>query len=953
MLIGSSCDWRLPWAVLWPRDHGSQLRQDHAGETDPEARGFQAGNGRSREDNRAPHDDRYEAGMRDQRGRGGGKRFDQWEELAINRTPPSISLCKMDTGSDSEGISVASPREWRSFRFQAPPLAWAVVLLVLVPLQGSLPGDATAAFLHAWKLFQRGELAKSQWEAEQGAKRFEGIDPEWSSRFQLLEAKSMFFRGMYEDALVLLSAYHPATDDPDGTVQKLALEAIALARQQKSSLANQELSEAERICEVSDLESCGEVLRARGTLAAMDGKPDTARQFYLETLAFARAHHNQWSEAGTLINLGFAAMQLEHYDEALDWSRSAYRVAEEVGAENQAQFASGNVGWAYLQLGDNERALEQFLQAEKSARSLGNVSSELNWMDTAGYVYRETGDLSRAKASYRRAFDLAKQIDSKEDIQHALEDLAQVSVEAGKLDEASSYIDQVTPLELAGGNRLSANVRMTRGMLAAARGQDQDAESLFRDVQSDSTNPTTLRLYAGDELARLFEKEGDTREAERMYNATLTTFEAARAQLKSEESILPFVANAARIYDDYIHMLVQQGRSDEALGVADQSRARTLAQSLGVAAGKVSVHPTAVDPRKIAKKAGATLLFYWLGQKQSYLWAITPAKITFFTLPAQSEIVARVGRYRKAVVSFEDPLERSNEDGQALYKLLVAPASKIIRPDVQVMILADGELNQLNFDTLLVPGPSPEPDRGSGRSPALHYWIDDATLVSAPSLAMLGAAKPVQSATRSLLLLGNPVSSSEEFPSLPLFGFEMTKIQSHFDPHRVAVFAGQQANPAAYLSSNPAQYSYIHFVSHAVASRTDPLDSAIILSGSGTAASADSFKLYARDIMRHPIDARLVTISACYGSGTRSYVGEGLVGLSWAFLRAGAHSVIAALWEASDDSTPRLMDTLYQGLQDGQVPAAALRKAKLNLLHSNSRFQSPFFWAPFQIYSSQ
>jgi CHAT domain-containing protein len=134
----------------------------------------------------------------------------------------------------------------------------------------------------------------------------------------------------------------------------------------------------------------------------------------------------------------------------------------------------------------------------------------------------------------------------------------------------------------------------------------------------------------------------------------------------------------------------------------------------------------------------------------------------------------------------------------------------------------------------------------------------------------------------------------------------------------------------------------------------DPLDSAIILSGStlsGGNSGEASFKLYARDIMQYPIDARLVTISACYGSGTRSYAGEGLVGLSWAFLRAGAHNVIGALWEVSDDSTPRLMDTLYHGLEDGQAPAVALRNAKLDLLHSQSRFSKPFFWAPFQIYT--
>ena len=194
------------------------------------------------------------------------------------------------------------------------------------------------------------------------------------------------------------------------------------------------------------------------------------------------------------------------------------------------------------------------------------------------------------------------------------------------------------------------------------------------------------------------------------------------------------------------------------------------------------------------------------------------------------------------------------------------------------------------------------------------------TVSSAPSLAMLAAAKPARQIAQNLLLIGDPISPNNDFPSLPLFGFEMKQIEKNFDGHKAVVFAGQQASPAAYLSSNPAQYSYIHFVAHAIASRTDPLDSAIILST--TSAGEDSFKLYARDIMQHPIDARLVTISACYGSGTRFYAGEGLVGLSWAFLRAGAHSVIGALWEVSDDSTPRLMETLYQGIRQGQTPAS-------------------------------
>ncbi len=719
-------------------------------------------------------------------------------------------------------------------------------------------------------------------------------------------------------------------------------------------MADQRLAQAEDLCKIAASMTCGEVLRARGNLAINMGHLAQARQSFVDAVVFAQAHHDRFLETGASLNLGFAALQTDHYDEALDWSRSAYRAANEMGWQGLAQLASGNLGWAYFQLGDDEKALEQFLEAEKSATKLGNLRDELKWISDAGYVYHDTGDLTRATQSFRRALDLARQIDSKEDIENALEDLAQVSVDTGKLDEASAYLDKLAPMENSGSIRLSAYVLLTRGMLAAARRQDQQAEMLFRAIQNNTANPISSRLSAGNELARFLERQGNMREAERTYKATLAAFESARAQLQHEDSRLPFAANAAGIYDDYIHLLVGQGRVDEALAEADQSRARTLAQGLGVAGSDAHLHRAALNPRQIAQKAGATLLFYWLGDRQSYLWAITPAKIALIPLPAQKEIALRIERYRKALLDVEDPLEARNEDGQALYNLLVAPAAKLIRHNAPVMILADGALGELNFETLLVPAATAVDGRSSDPGQKLHYLLDDATLLSAPSLAMLAAAKPARNRDRNLLLLGDPVSPNQDYPSLPLFGSEMTRIERHFAPRHLAVFAGRQATPAAYLTGNPAQYSYIHFVSHAVASRTDPLDSAIILSGStlsGGKAAEASFKLYARDIMQHPIDARLVTISACYGSGTRSYAGEGLVGLSWAFLRAGAHSVIGALWEVSDDSTPQLMDTLYQGLGNGQDPPVALRNAKLALLHSQSRFRAPFYWAPFQIYT--
>jgi CHAT domain-containing protein len=140
----------------------------------------------------------------------------------------------------------------------------------------------------------------------------------------------------------------------------------------------------------------------------------------------------------------------------------------------------------------------------------------------------------------------------------------------------------------------------------------------------------------------------------------------------------------------------------------------------------------------------------------------------------------------------------------------------------------------------------------------------------------------------------------EAFPALAKAHEEMQRVEQYFPEPQRAVLEGKQATPQAFLHSDPGRFTYLHFVTHGTASFTKPLDSAVILS-----RDEDSYKLYARDIIHQPLSAQLVTISACEGASGRAYSGEGLVGLSWTFLRAGAHNVVGALWEVNDSAAPR------------------------------------------------
>jgi CHAT domain-containing protein len=775
-------------------------------------------------------------------------------------------------------------------------------------------------------------------EAARGYQRFLHSDPEHAAKFQLLAARALIWRGLYEEALQTLAAGSSIFRNNETRIESLTLEGVADTYLPRFAEADHKLSDAGSLCQPAIYAACVDVPIVRGILALERGQLADARQILLDGLSLARTRHDQRSETSALLNLGLTALRAERYDDAVDWSWSAYQMAVASGSEARAENTLGNLGWAYFKLGDLDRGLELSLDAESRAMKLGDIRLQIKWLANAGMIYRDMGDSQRAVEVYRRSLSLARQIDSKQDIVNSLEDLVYLSIDAGKTEEASGYIDEVSPLVYASGNHLDElDVMLAQGEIAANRGQNERADTIFRTVESDPESQTSMRLGAKHQLAKLYEVQGNSLAAEGMYRTALTTFEAARAELKNETSKLPFLANATPIYDDYIHFLVQHGRTDEALAAADKSRAMTLAQGLGLDAKTPGFKPAALRAGAIARKTGATVLFYWLGDKQSYLWAVTPEKNTLFTLPPQAEITQLIERYRKALLQPNFSGSSFNADGLALYRMLVAPAANLIRPGGNVVVVSDGPLSLLNFETLVAPDPAP------------HYWIEDANVVSAPSLYMLASAKPSRNTNRKLLLLGDAVSPNPDYPDLPMAALEMRQIEKHFASGDETVFARQAANSGAYLGSALQNYSYIHFVTHGVASRTDPLDSAIILSRTG--AAEDSFKLHAREIIQHPIDARLVTISACYGGGTRSYAGEGLVGLSWAFLHAGAHNVIGALWEASDDSTPQLMDKLYQGLEDGMTPSASLRQAKLALLHSQGKFSQPFYWAPFQIYA--
>lgn len=817
--------------------------------------------------------------------------------------------------------------------------------------------DPQAAFNHAMGIFRHGDMETAAKEAVEGYKEFNRLGVDWAWRFTILRAKVERWRGANDEVLNLLSSQPQPPPLGDLAVDKQRLECVAYVSLRRFPEAERKLAAAESLCAAADYAACTDVIRARGVLEMSLGNFPGAHRSFERALASARSHSDRFLEANASLDLSWWADRQTHFDEAIEWADAARRIAVPQGFDGIAQTALGNQGWAYYKLGDNERGRQLTIEAWNEARKHGDQDDEVKWLTNAGLIDMDAGNLSDAESAFHEALDLANRMKSRGDITNSLIVLAFVSEQTGKLDHAKRYADEALAKAQEDKNgRDQVYPRLVQGRIAARLHNTTTAENTFREVAQSPDCPVFLKWEAEHSLARLYEDENQRTAAEKEYRLALTTFETARSELKHEDSRLPFLSNASRIYNDYVHFLVAQNKSIDALWVADYSRGRTLAEGLGLLKTQTSFKPAALDAQAVARRAGATILFYWLGEEHSYLWAITRQKTRLFTLPPGSEVDAAVQRYREALAGPQDVLASADGDGQWLYRTLIAPAQVLLKKGDRVFLIPDGSLDNLNFETLLVPEakrPEPVIPESKASEPKLHYWIEEVTIANASSLRVLGASRPAvrldkEKRDRTLFLIGNSVAPNDKYPQLALAAAQMQSVARHFPANEVTILTGQAATPTAYLASHPEWFSYIHFVAHGIGSRLSPLDSAIVLSKDS--AEDDSFKLYARDIIRYPLRAELVTISACYGSGERSYSGEGLVGLSWAFLRVGAHNVIAALWDATDASTQMLMDRFYDELQKGKSPETALRTAKLSLLQ-NSGFRNPFYWAPFQLYA--
>ena len=799
----------------------------------------------------------------------------------------------------------------------------------------------------------RGELPRAQTLASHGLRLTEASPASrWAWEFRLLSAEILIAKRELPAARPLLDADlppEPGLDSLRGRQLFLRARAKLGERQQKEALT---ISEDALRAAADDRGLRLDIGAFQGQVLFQLGRWDDAERRLNEIVLLAAEANDRYHEMFALHQLGTGHLVRRRWDQALALFERVLSFSD-LADMTIYSAALNNAGICYSRLGLFDRAIAVQRRAIESFERRGAPTEHAQALGTLGNTYLlrmpfrpvlDPGDPNnpanelrrgdaRAGLSYlQQSFKVANDAHMTSAAAVSAGNLAVALIELEQWDAAARTNEEAKALRGVAGGGGSLYNTLSSGTIAAGLKQLDEAGRLLEEVVASPQATPDLLWEAHARLAGVAAALGQPARASREFEAALHVIETTRAGLLQRDYKLSYLTQLISFYQSYVEMLIQQGRADRALEIADSSRGRILAERQGVEAPRRS---SVAAFRRLARESRSVLLSYWLTPAKSYLWIVGPDGTARVTLPPAGEIDRLVGEHQKAIANvMGNPLAGGDTAGDKLYRLLVAPASRWLTPGTPVIIVPDGSLHGINFETL--------PVDGARR----HYWIEDAEVQIAPSLSSLAVTRPDRGRAASLLLMGNATSHSPEFPSLRYASIEMSSIAKHFDSGQVQVYDGEGASPAAYRAARPDRFSFIHFTAHATANVESPLDSAVILSGPELA-----FKLYARDVTAQPLEAELVTVSACRSAGERAYAGEGLVGFSWAFLRAGARRVIAGLWDVDDRSTAELMDRVYAGLRAGESPSRALRSAKLSLIRQGGSLARPYNWGPFEIFT--
>jgi tetratricopeptide (TPR) repeat protein len=628
-------------------------------------------------------------------------------------------------------------------------------------------------------------------------------------------------------------------------------------------------------------------------------------------LALGRTYHYQgrWTDA-----IQAYERNLPVFAE-LGLSLEQVKIWKEIAISYRKGFTQGDFGPEALQ-----RAMAFCQLALDAFEPITDPSPDVAWLkgsvwNTLGLTYRSLGEWDRAISCYRE--DIA--------ICHLLDDRHGLGLSYGNLGE-----------------------------IYQKRGRDCWPEALEAYQQALSIIRESGDRYEETEalanLGFMHQEMGERERALGHYNQALAVIEDLRAGISSEAARAGFFATIADTYANVVLLCLETGDCRQAFDTVERARSRAFLDALVVRsselARKVEAATMTLAEVQAAMPADALLLEYFttglveaqggrfLPGQDPERHRFPPARTLVFAVTRDDVEVRDVGlspndlrpRQLDSVVErhFLQP-----EIRRALYDRLIGPVAHLLEGKRRLYVVPHGPLHYVPFQALVDPdGETLLREEG----PPLVYAPSATILFPRRAPEILRFAQNDKRAQAPCLALGYNSAGATELR----FAEE--------EAHNVVRLTGGRAlvgplPKKEILFSQAADYRMLHLSCHGSFDPEDPLSSSLHLAAGET--------LTALEILDHlRLRCDMVCLSACESGLSRVRRGDELVGLTRAFMYAGAPALVSTLWRVDECSTLILMERFYREAQAGVGFAEALRRAQLHL-RAQTGFADPYYWAPF------
>ena len=719
----------------------------------------------------------------------------------------------------------------------------------------------------------------------------------------------------------------------------------------------------------------GLVLGNMGDIYRQLGKPQTAADYYNRAVAIFLS---------TGFKLGRAQNLIDLCETELDGAKGIGAVAQCTIALTAAQQAgySGYIGQAKCDLGKAERksagdraAFSIIKAAVVNSRSAQDRRVESTEHLQLGEILQKAGKDEAALKEFQEAGLLSESVTNPANLVDAHYAVAQWYLQAGQYQTAGAELKSALEKVEAARSSVGRTALQASYFAAERKLYELAVELRMREYE---------REPAGGNDAQALEMSERSRARSLLDALNNRAAQGAHEGGEAESHLMRAKLAVDRAFDRRLKLVVEGGaKRDLEASSAELTQALGDLERADDDVRAAEFHPpkpiqtmTATEIEQASLDSKTTFFEYALGAEHSYLWVIGGGKLKSYVLPSRKQLEEMVKHWRGLAAGQERAEAGSGDKLKPLSARLSCAlfADAVQSGMTQMVIVPDGQLAMLPFAALpengcsSVPGGPLVASHEVAMTPSLsvffsrkqeaeNHFQGEVAIVADP---VFDAADPRAAALKTRATIHDSRSAwnpetSVALPRLLNTGYEANTIQDTVRKaagnNQVFLAQGFDANVETVLSSKMQDYRIWHLATHGVYDETMPEFSGLVFSLVGTDGGPRFGFLKAQDIARLNVRAELVVLSACDSAAGDIVSGEGIMGLSYAFLHAGAKQVVSTLWSIDDAKSKELMVVFYKELmRNCGNAAAALRQSQLTVMRQPHNSE-PYYWAGFELTS--